>query len=221
MFAIFATLGDFGPPEPPAGEDEVQALVLAARAGDAGASRRLYRLFVARIFRAVRPFCTSDADAEEVTQDTFVRALASLHRYSPREGTRFSAWLATIGFNFARQRARVSRRMENRDEEGLAAASDARDVADGEAAGAALDLARTKRALLAALAELPARDREVVTLRYAAELSADEVAAATGVSAANVRKICERRRAQLLARIEEILETRGGASAGNDEGRPR
>jgi len=215
VFAIFATLGDFPPGESPAGEEEVQALVAAARAGDASASRRLYRLFVARIFRSVRPFCASDAEAEDVTQDAFVRALSSLHRYSPREGTRFVAWLATIAFNFARRGARTRSRLEMRDEAGLASASDARAAVDGEETGAALDLERTKRALLTALEELPARDREIVTLRYAAELSVEEVAGAAGVSAANVRKICERRRRDLLARIKEILGARPG-----DEGRP-
>lgn len=208
MFAIFATLGDFGEsstPEPPADEEEVQALVRAARAGDPAAPRRLYRLHVARVFRAVRPLCGSDEEAEDVTQDAFVRALSSLHRYERRAGTRFVAWLATIAFNLARQRARVRARVTAVQEPALTRLADARDAADGEAPATAIDLARTKDALLVALAELPPRDREIVTLRYAAELSAEEVGAATGTTPENVRKICERRRRFLLDRIQALL----------------
>ena len=61
-----------------------------------------------------------------------------------------------------------------------------------------------KNALLEALAELPERDRAVLSLRYGGELSAPEVAQALGLSAANVRKICERRRAELLAKLAPL-----------------
>ncbi len=71
------------------------------------------------------------------------------------------------------------------------------------AAGATTEDAQLrKQALLKALAELPERDRKIVCLRYGAELSAEEVEEVTHVSAANVRKICERQRKALLERLE-------------------
>ena len=60
-----------------------------------------------------------------------------------------------------------------------------------------------RRALLAALAELPERERRAVSLRYGAELPAAEVAELLGLSEANVRKICERARARLAERLGE------------------
>jgi RNA polymerase sigma factor (sigma-70 family) len=69
-----------------------------------------------------------------------------------------------------------------------------------------LDRARQRRALLVALGELDSRDREVVSLRYAGELTATEVGEALGLDPANVRKICERQRAALGARLEELLK---------------
>ena len=80
------------------------------------------------------------------------------------------------------------------------AAGESRDPGDE------LDLARRKKALLEAMAELAPREREVVSLRYGAELTAAEVGAALGLGEANVRKICERQRKDLLERLQEKME---------------
>ena len=190
MFVFFATFYT-GPDEPPADEVEVQSLVRAARVGNARAARRLYALHVARVFRAVRASSSSDAEAEDITHDTFVKALGSLVKYEPRAGVPFIAWLMTIGINAARKRRARAARTE---ESSLGPSDDATPLHDADVL--------MKKTLLAALAELPERDRQIVSLRYGAELSADEVAEVVGVSAANVRKICERQRQQLLQRLE-------------------
>ncbi len=200
---LFAALG---PVEPDAGEARVAALVAAARGGDRGAARELYRLHAGRVFRAVRALGRSDADAEDAAQETFVRAFAALDRYRPRPGARFVSWLLAIAVNVVRRRARAEARVE--------LTPDARDLEPdpegGDPLGEAVDRAREKAALLAALATLSPRDREIVSLRYGAELSAAEVAASTGVSEANVRKICERARARLEAELEARLARRTG-----------
>jgi RNA polymerase sigma-70 factor (ECF subfamily) len=192
VFVFFATLYA-GPEELPAGETEIQEWVRAARVGNARAAQRLYAAHVARVYRAVRPLCHSDADAEDVTQDAFIDALSNLARYAPRPGVRFVGWLLSLAMNRARKRrASVAKTEPVQD--------DARQQESPEAA----QLAR--RALLKALATLPERDRQVISLRYGAELTAEEVEAVTGVSAANVRKICERQR-------KALLEQLGGAPA--------
>jgi RNA polymerase sigma factor (sigma-70 family) len=76
---------------------------------------------------------------------------------------------------------------------------DASDPADD------LDRARQRRALLMALSELTDREREIVSLRYGAELNATEIAAAIGIEPATIRKILERTRTRLAARIEALL----------------
>jgi RNA polymerase sigma-B factor len=78
--------------------------------------------------------------------------------------------------------------------------------------GGDLDRARQRRALLLALAELPDRDRAIVSLRYGAELDASEIAATVGVEPATIRKILERARTRLGARIEVLLARHGGPS---------
>jgi RNA polymerase sigma-70 factor (ECF subfamily) len=75
-----------------------------------------------------------------------------------------------------------------------------------------LDRARQRGALLIALGELPERERAIVSLRYGAELNASEIAAAVGIEPATIRKILERVRARLGARIEALLSPERGMS---------
>ncbi len=211
MFVVFAALlGDA--PEPSVDELQVRRWVDAARRGDGEAARRLYSQHVGRVFRAVRGLCHSEADAEDVAQETFATALRRLDAYRYRPETRFVAWLCTVGLNLARKRLRTERRAEAaglRESaagvERMAAAGPA-DRSDAVASPEdALLLAQRRERLLAALAELPERDRAVVSLRYGAGLSAPEVAEALSLTSANVRKICERQRGFLEERLTDEI----------------
>jgi RNA polymerase sigma-70 factor (ECF subfamily) len=184
-------------------EDAILQLVDAARTGDRAAGQRLYRQHVDHVFRTVRGILRTDADAEEVTQDAMLTVLTSLDRYAPRSGTRFIAWVTTIAMNTARRRFR-RRRPELIDPNALPQVPD--DAADPERDA---DSARQRRALLTALAELDEREREIVSLRYGSELDAAEIARVLGLEPANVRKILERTRVRLGARIEALLNPNG------------
>lgn len=216
MWFLFAILLDGRPPGEDPAEDEVQELVRRARAGDAAAAHRIYELFVARIFRTVRPLCVSDAEAEDLTQDTFVNALAALGRYEARSDRRFVAWLVTIALNAARKRAK----RRGREDRPLTRAPEP--TTDG--GQSQLDEADARRAqrdaLLVALAELSDRDRHIVCLRWGAGLGADEVAQMSGVRAANVRKICQRQRRRLLARLTQDESEAATTAASDQEARP-
>jgi RNA polymerase sigma-70 factor (ECF subfamily) len=184
-------------------ETVVLQLVDQARAGDRTARQRLYRQHVARVFRTVRGILRSDAEAEDVTQDAMLTALTSLDRYSPRSGTRFVAWLTTIAINTTRRRFRRWRPE-------LTATGELPDIPAGDDdLGDDVDRGRQRRALLQALAELEPREREIVSLRYGAELNASEISTQLEVEAANVRKILERARARLAERIEALLQSNG------------
>jgi RNA polymerase sigma-70 factor, ECF subfamily len=185
-------------------EDAIASLISQARAGDAGARRRLYTQHVDLVFRTVRGMLRSDADAEDVTQDALLAVLTSLGRYTPRPDTRFSTWVTTIAINTARRRFR-RRRPE------LTPTGDLPDVPDDTSdPGDDLDRARQRRALLIALAELPERERAIVSLRYGAELNASEIASIVGGEPAALRKNLERARTRLGDRIEALLNV-GGA----------
>ncbi len=202
MYLAFAILGA-GPPATAADEEEVQRLVRRARDGSREAARRLYALHVSQVFRAVRPLCASEAEAEDVVQETFIRVLGGLGRYQRRDA-RFISWVLTIALNLARKGLRRRSREAPLTPEDLEPGGHRGPNEDP--AGEALDLRLRRRALLAALDELPGRERQVITLRYGAGLSAAEVGELAGVSEANVRKLCQRQRARLLERIKALLQ---------------
>ncbi|MGH7715689.1 MAG: RNA polymerase sigma factor [Vulcanimicrobiaceae bacterium] len=185
-------------------EEAILRLVEQARAGDRAAGQRLYRQHVDRVFRTVRGILRSDMDAEEVTQDAMLTVLTSLGRYAPRTGTRFVALVMTIAMNAARRRFRRLR-PELIDPNDLAGLPDGSADLERE-----IDSERKREVLLRALAELDEREREVVNLRYGSELDATEIARVLALEPANVRKILERTRVRLGARIEAILKPNGG-----------
>jgi RNA polymerase sigma-70 factor (ECF subfamily) len=185
-------------------EEAIARLVEQARDGDPGARHTLFTQHVDRVFRTVRAMLRSDADAEDVTQDALLTVLTSLDRYAPRAGTQFAAWVMTIAVNTARRRFRRRRPV-------LTTTGELPDVPDGAADPSDdLDRARERRALLVALGELPERERTIVGLRYGAELNASEIAATLGIEPAAIRKILERTRARLGARIDALLTPGGG-----------
>lgn len=195
----------------PADEAQVLTWVEAARQGDSAASNSLYRRYVAQVFRMLRPMCLSEAEAEDAVQDTFVQALLNLQSYHPTPGLRFQSWLFAIARNNARKRMRWHRRVVLTDIEPESSGS------PDLGADNRLELERNKHALLTALGELPEREREIIGLRYGGELSWSEVAQIVELSDANVRKICERVRGKLVARVQELLAQVRNAGRNGEE----
>ena len=135
------------------------------------------------------------ADAEDLTQQTFERALRSWSRYDPSRAS-VATWLLVIARNLLVDHLRADRSARHQPVDELdssnAALIDERDQPD---LGLEPDLER-------ALASLKPRDREIVALRFGAELSGPEIARATGLSLANVQQILSRS----LRRMRVVIE---------------
>jgi RNA polymerase sigma factor (sigma-70 family) len=145
-------------------------------------------------------YTIAGSDAEDVVQDAFVKAYTRLGQFRAGAGAGFRPWVLAIVANEARNRRRGSGRRE-----GLALrAAGPRAVpgpgADPEDAAVA---AEARAALVLALSTLPDRDREIVALRYFAELSEAETAAALGCPVGTVKS----RLARALARLRAQLAT--------------
>ena len=201
--SFFATLG---PPDEGAHQPDDRALALLieqARSGNRDAQQQLYLLHVNRVYRTIRGLVRSDADAEDITQDAMLTMLTSLHRYTPRADARFFAWVMTIALNTMRRRFRRRRPQ-------LTATGDIPDVvSDASDPVETIDRARRRRALLTALSEIAERERVIVTLRYGGELTAGDIGAIVGLEAPAVRKVLERARTRLGARLTEMLGEKG------------
>lgn len=87
---------------------QVDELALArARKGDTGAMEYLYRTFSSAVYSLAFRICGSSADAEDITQDTFIEMFRKLDQY--RGDAPFWAWFRRIAVNITLMRLRRDR----------------------------------------------------------------------------------------------------------------
>ena len=185
--------------------DPDQALVAAAAAGDRAAFEALVRRHQTRIVNYAMAIVKDPADAEDVAQETFIRAYRSLARF--RGDSSFKTWLYTIATNAARtgleRRGRRGRVEDGSldDEAGPLAAAD---VPAGDA-DAETALVR-REAIDRALAALPPDLRVAVVLRDVEGLDYKEIAAATGAPIGTVESRIFRARRRLRPLLQPLME---------------
>lgn len=91
-------------------EFQADELALAkARKGDRKAREQLYRTYAGPVFTLAYRICASRADAEDVTQDTFIEAFNKLHQF--RGEAPFWAWLRRIAVNITLMRLRRDKKV--------------------------------------------------------------------------------------------------------------
>lgn len=135
------------------------------------------------------------SDAEDLTQATFERAMRAAHRYDPGRAAPLT-WLMTIAHNLLIDHYRQDRSKlheQPTEDDPLWGKSESRP-----------DLGLAPE-LVDGLAQLTARDREVIGLRFGADLTGPEIAELTGLSLANVQQILSRS----LRRLREHLGVPG------------
>jgi RNA polymerase sigma-70 factor, ECF subfamily len=150
--------------------------------------------YSALLFRVAHSVLRSEAEAEDVVQDVFVRVLE--HRRSLNGVQDMRVWLVRIAWNLAIDRRRRVRPAQF--DEGFAEGLVARDVP----ADAALDEARRMRAVLREMERLPRAERHVLLLSAVEELGTAEMAEVLGRSESAVRALLFRARTRLRERLE-------------------
>jgi RNA polymerase sigma-70 factor (ECF subfamily) len=161
--------------------------------GDVEAYSRLVDRHYDRCARIAVRILGNREDAEEALQDAFLRAFRALGDYEDRE--QFTAWLTRILVNQCRTMLARTRRRE-----AVFLDVDLREL--DVAVGAPDDAAWPE--LDRALAQLPAPQREAVVLRYAADLTYEEMARITGAGESALKMRVQRAFARLRALLEEV-----------------
>lgn len=160
-------------------EDVDQALVAPARETPAEADlafERLYRSSRDDVYAYVAGVLRDRSAAEEVTAAAFERAFRKRGRFDARRGSA-RAWLFGIARNAALDELRRRRRQADLATE---------PVDDAVPPNEALAEGSVRRAtLIAALAGLEPRERELVAMKFFAGLSNAEIAAVLGISESN------------------------------------
>ncbi len=175
-------------------DGDLTRLVASARGGDEDAFLRLYGQFADRVYRFFLYRAGQPADAEDLTQLTFLRAIEALPRYEER-GLPFAAWLFRIARNAAIDFERTRHDHLLLD--------DFEHLVDPPRAGDDLGLAIERDDLLRAIEALTRDQREVLAFRFFADLSALDTGRLMGRSAATVRGL----QARALAALRRQLAT--------------
>ncbi|CAL9638942.1 sigma-70 family RNA polymerase sigma factor [Streptomyces sp. enrichment culture] len=179
-------------------DESITAWALAARGGDADAVDRFVRALHQDVQRYVAHLCGDPQAADDLAQDTFLRALGSLHRFEGRSSAR--CWLLSIArravidsYRYAAARPRLS------------------DVADWQLA---VELSQPHDlpgfddgiALLDLLATLPDERREAFVLTQLVGLPYAEAAEVSDCPVGTVRSRVARARATLMDLLDEPAE---------------
>ena len=171
---------------------------LVARARrDRAAFGELYDHYLLRVYAFCRLHSATREEAEDLTAETFERALRAIARYEER-GMPFSAWLLRIAANAAADRARRAGRASNPD--GVTAREAENQVARWEEA----------LWMRGHVESLPRDQREVVRLRFYEDRSFLDVAAAMGRSEGAVKQLLRRALAALRLALQEEVAPDGG-----------
>lgn len=171
-------------------------LIERSRDGDADAFEQLVRAHQGVAIRVAYLVVRDHSEAEDVTQEAFVKAYRSLPRF--RLGSPFRPWVLKIVRNEALNRLRSSKRREQ------LAFREGNDPVSGGAAPSSETVAvsHAERArVLAAVDQLPDRYRSVITHRFLLELSEDETASVLGLPIGTVKS----RTSRGLARLRQIV----------------
>jgi len=174
------------PNERPAGASRDPDLVdVRAAQRDRSAFGVLYRRYLDRVYRYAFTLLGDHHDAEDVTERTFLSALAALEGFRDR-GATFRSWLFRIAHNEA---ANALRSRATRATKPMPPELGAPGETDPAASATRADEARRLRA---ALATLPDDRRIVLVLRFGDGLSAREIGAILGRSEGAVRVLQHR-----------------------------
>ncbi len=173
-------------------------LVRAAQSGDADAFGQIVRRYQRAIYRVAYGLTRNASDADDLAQETFVRAWQAIGRF--RAGEPLYPWLARIAMN---QAMSLFRRRKRRPETALEPLIEAgRQWGGGEdPADQAADREHAAH-LEAALAELTHEHQAVLVLRAVEGLSYEEIANVLGVPAGTVMSRLSRARAELRERLK-------------------
>ena len=182
--------------------DEV--LMQSYAAGQAAAFEQLYGRHRLRMWRYFYRNTGDGALADDLAQDLWFAVVDNAARYEVR--SKFTTWLFTMAHHrlvdhWRRQRPGISLSADTDESMRLA---DSLFAASGFEPDHQLDRQLMAQALLAALAQLPAEQRECFLLQVEADMTVAEIAQATGVAEETAKSRLRYARAKLRAALEEL-----------------
>lgn len=188
-------------PPPPA--PTTDQLVAACLDGDQGAWDLIVRRYRQRVFRVAYTFVGRHEEAEDLTQEIFLKVFRALSTFDRRAN--FQTWLVSVARNLCIDHYRRVRKERETFDRGVDVA-DLAPAATGPDPVAQLQRVDRRELLRLALREVPAVLREAVVLRDMQELTYDEIARRLALPAGTVKSRISRGRRELARQIARLRE---------------
>jgi RNA polymerase sigma-70 factor (ECF subfamily) len=181
-------------------DDEVVGRV---RAGETGLYELLMRRYNQRLFRVVRAVVTNDGEAEDILQETWVRAYEHLDQFAGRAA--FATWVSRIAFHEALARVRKGKRWTPVEDPEGEIMPEVNRRATAETPEAQAMRGQLSQMLQTAVDALPESYRLVFVLREVEQLSTIETAESLGLSEEAVKTRLHRSRALLRRELTDRM----------------
>ncbi len=178
-------------------------IIAKVKQGDLVAFNALIDEYKAMAFTLAMKLMKNREDAEEVTQDAFVKAYTNINQFEGK--SKFSTWLYTIVYNTALTKLR-KKQLDIQDLSGHTI-EDSCHYAESGSSWRKLQKDERSSYIKLALDELVEEDQVVITLFYLNENSLIEICEITNWELSNVKVRLHRARKRLLVELEKLLDT--------------
>ena len=199
-----------------------EALLKAFRGGDAAAFDALIGMYSAKLYKVAYALLGSRQDAEEVVQDTFLRAYRAMHAF--RGDSSLETWLHRITVNLARNKFQWNNRRGGGLNVSLTAADDGESGAEPEQdvpdmrmePDLVLEHDEIGKTIMKALNSLPDTLRETMLLRHVDDMPYEQIAQKLDCKVGTVKSRLSRGREMLRDQLAAvgILPSAGAGPAG-------
>ena len=180
------------------------------RRGEMAAFGPLVTKYQDRVYNAILRMCNNPDDAEELCQETFVKALQSIGNF--RQDSRLYTWLFRIAVNLTISRRRRSSRAKmyslesgGRDGETSQRSQDALPDHRQVSPAASAEADDTHRRVLAALADLDGEFQAVVVLRDMEDMDYRQISEVLAIPVGTVKSRLYRARCMLQEKLQDLM----------------
>jgi RNA polymerase sigma-70 factor, ECF subfamily len=191
-------------------------------AGDESAFVEIVHRHREKVFAIAQSVLRNPADAEEIAQDTFIRAHRGLAKF--RGDSSLATWLHHVTVNLARNRYWYFHRRRRQDTcslecplsaDGTGTLSDLMPTADAEPSREVMT-GEFNLLVTTCMQKLPPAQREILGMRNVLNRSYDEIASALGIQVGTVKSRIARARGQLRSLMSEACPDFGDAATPSD-----
>lgn len=173
---------------------DIDELIDKAIGGDSNAFGRLYDMNIDRVYRHIYYRVSNTADAEDLTQQVFIKAWQAIGRYK-KTASPFLAWLIKISHNLVIDFYRAKKPETNIDFDSVATKPETDPAHLAEAHSSQQEIRQ-------AINKLHGDQQQVILMRFIEDFSYAEIATALGKSEGAIRVILHRG----LAKLKTILD---------------